>query len=254
MSLKDAYRNDLGACYLGEVVDINDPRKEGRVKIKVFGLFDELDTDSIPWATPGNNMTAGSESGGGSFSTPKKDSIVKVEFPNKDIYHPVFFGNQELSKEAKEEIENSYENAHILIYDTKTDGDLKIFFTEEKGLNLIYKKSKININKDKDIEISNDKNDIIEIKYSGNIKIKSRKKIDLDCKEATVKATDKIHLNCSRNASIKLGKLVTDKVILGDKFMTMFNSHTHSGNLSYPTGPPTPPMTSLLLSSVVKVQ
>jgi len=36
--------------YLGEIVDINDPRKEGRARIKVFGLFDSIETEDIPWA------------------------------------------------------------------------------------------------------------------------------------------------------------------------------------------------------------
>jgi hypothetical protein len=60
-----------------------------------------------------------------------------------------------------------------------------------------------------------------------------------------VKAKDVIidHAN-----TIELGKGATEKVILGNKFMTLFNSHTHLGNLGAPTGPPITPMTPTHLS------
>jgi len=47
--------------WIGEVVDIDDPLKDGRVKVKVFGKFDKLENDVIPWARPWNMFTAGSE-------------------------------------------------------------------------------------------------------------------------------------------------------------------------------------------------
>jgi hypothetical protein len=36
----------------GEVVDINDPYKKGRVRVKVTGVYDKLEDDTIPWASP----------------------------------------------------------------------------------------------------------------------------------------------------------------------------------------------------------
>ena len=57
--------------------------------------------------------------------------------------------NMEISDEVKAEIEGSYANAHVLVYDTITEDSLKIFFTGEKGLMLDYKESQINIKPDK---------------------------------------------------------------------------------------------------------
>ena len=208
MAIRDFSKDDLrNTSWLGEVVDIADPQKIGRIKVKVFGKFDELDNESIPWAYPGNNISAGSADGGSFFSVPKMGSIVSIKFDNGNIYYPEYFFNQHLSQDARKEIENSYENAHIIVYDTVTDGKLKIFFTQEKGLMLDYKETQINIKPDKSIVIK-----------AENVIIDQAK-------------------------SIELGKGATEPVILGNEFLKLFNAHTHIGNLGAPTSPPTSPMT-----------
>lgn len=210
--LKNSYKDNLdGTVWLGEVVDIADPLKVGRIKVKVFGKFDQIPTEDIPWAYPGNNISSGSPSGGSFFSVPKLNSIVSIKFDQGNLYHPEYFFNQKISDEVKSEIENSYENAHIIIYDTVTEGKLKIFFTQEKGLMLDYKENQINIKPDNNIVIKTKENVIIE-----------------------------------HAKTIELGKGATEKVVLGDAFMSLFNQHTHVGNLGVPTSPPMVPMTPAL--------
>ena len=211
MAIRDFSRDDLrNTSWLGEVVDIADPQKIGRIKVKVFGKFDELTNEDIPWAYPGNNISAGSADGGSFFSVPKLGSIVSIKFDNGNIYYPEYFFNQHLSQDARKEIENSYENAHIIVYDTVTDGKLKIFFTQEKGLMLDYKESQINIKPDKSIVIK-----------AENVIIDQAK-------------------------TIELGKGAKEPVILGESFLGLFNRHTHIGNLGAPTSPPMEPMTPAL--------
>jgi hypothetical protein len=36
--------------YLGKVVDIKDPIYQGRARIEVFGIFDGLPIEDLPWA------------------------------------------------------------------------------------------------------------------------------------------------------------------------------------------------------------
>jgi len=213
---KTAYKDDLmGTSWLGEVVDIEDPQKIGRVKIRVYGKFDNLQVEDIPWAYPGNNLSGGSDSGGGFFSVPKKGAVVSVKFDSGNIYHPEYYFSQKISDEVKTEISDSYENAHVIIYDTVTKGSLKIFFTEKKGLVLDYQSNQIIIQPDK------------------SILIKSDESVNVKCKNLIVD-----HAN-----SIELGKGATEHVILGDAFMKLFNSHTHIGNLGAPTSTPMKPMT-----------
>jgi hypothetical protein len=233
--MRDFYKDDLNTSWLGEVVDIEDPQKIGRVKIKVYGKFDELANEDIPWAYPGTINNAGSDSGGSSFSVPKLGAIVSVRFDQGNIYHPEYYFHQHLSKEAKAEIEGSYENAHIIVYDTVTEGSLKIFFTEEKGLMLDYKQTQINIKNDNSVVIQTASGDSkVEILDDGKMNITQKSDI-------TIKTDSNVIIDQAK--TIELGKGATEPVILGQSFMTFFNTHTHIGNLGAPTSPPMMPMT-----------
>lgn len=252
---KELFEDNLkDTRWLGKVVDINDPNKDGRVRVKVFGKFDNLKDDQIPWARPANRSSSGSATGSGSHSVPKKDSIVGVYFDNGNIHEPEYFMFQHLSDELKDEIKDSYDNSHSLIYDTETKGGVKIFFTEKKGLMFDYQEVQINIKNDKSIFITNPNGDIVELKNDGNLKIKVKKDVKVECNNAKVSAKSSIHLDCSKAASIKLGGAVTDQIILGNKFQAYFNTHQHLGNLGAPTGPPLIPSIPLHLSTVVKTQ
>lgn len=252
----NGYKDDLiTTSWLGEVVDVADPEKTSRVKVRVFGKFDELEVEDIPRAFPGNNMTAGSGSGGGFHSPPKLGSIVAIKFDNGNLYHPEYYYNQKLSDEAKQEISNSYENSHIIIYDSVTDGSLKIFFTEEKGLMLDYKSTKINIKPDKSINLETASgNSKLVLLDNGNMTIDQAEDITVNCRKAKISATNSIHLDCNAASSIKLGSNVTDAILLGTKFQTYFNTHTHTGNLGIPTSPPIVLSTPDHLSTIVKTQ
>jgi len=46
--------------------------------------------------------------------------------------------------------------------------------------------------------------------------------------------------------TIELGKGAAEKLVLGDAFMSLFNQHTHVGNIGIPTSPPMVPMTPAL--------
>jgi hypothetical protein len=256
MALKNVASDDLYSTpWLGEVMDVADPQFIGRIKVKVFGKFDQLATEDIPWAYPGNNMTGGAASGGGFFSVPKVGSIVSVKFDNGNLYHPEYFFVQKISDDVKAEIENSYENAHIIVYDTVTEGSLKIFFTEEKGLMFDYQETQINIKNDKSVIVQTASGDSkIEIKDDGNIVVTQAKDVTIECLNAKITASQSIHLDCSKPASIKVGSEVTDAIIKGTVFQAYFNTHTHIGNLGAPTSPPMIPSTPDHLSTISKVQ
>ena len=246
---ENSYQDDLlNTTWLGEIVDIDDPLKIGRVKIKVYGKFDDIPTSDIPWAYPGMNSTGGAASGGGFFSVPKKGAIVSVRFDNGNIYHPEYFFNQQISDDVKSEISNSYPNAHMIIYDTVTKGSLKVFFTEQKGLILDYQETQINIKNDKSIDIhtASGKSKIellddgtLNVTQANNINIKTDKDVNVKCENLII----------DHAKSVELGKGATEHIILGDTFMNqVFNTHVHIGNMGAPTSAPIVPMTSSALS------
>ena len=70
---------------------------------------------------------------------------------------------------------------------------------------------------------------------------------------------DKIHFKRGNKIeihgdAIELGKDTLERIVNGETFRTLFNAHTHIGNLGIPTGTPIIPMPLTALSSVVKAK
>jgi len=130
MANNELYQDNLRETHwLGEVVDNIDPDKLGRCRVKVFGKFDLLETESIPWATPMNrNMT-------GAWHVPNIGEIVSVRFDNGNIYHPEYGfqinNNDLLSSEVVTDIENP-EDLVSLVYDQKRN--VKIYRHPTDGI------------------------------------------------------------------------------------------------------------------------
>ena len=76
--------------YLGQVEDNNDPKKLGRVRVRISPYMD-FEEEDLPWASPtlgshGNN----SEYGG--LNIPEIGSQVRVYFPSHDMTAPYYTG------------------------------------------------------------------------------------------------------------------------------------------------------------------
>ena len=270
--------------WVGIVEDNQDPLFEGRCRIRVLGKLDGrvdptddtsayiIPTESLPWARPANKFTGGSDSGGGSFDVPKLNSTVNVTFDNGNIYSPVYHYNLYHSDDVQAEIESSYNNAHVLVYDTAfgltvddsgtatnaRDGEaIKVFFTEAKGFRIDYATTQgsttVNVKPDNSVEIINANGDSIVMLNDGNITfthsakfiINSSDNTEINCKDAIINCDNMV---VNQSSSIELGKGATEKIVLGDSFMEFFNQHTHIANLGAPTSPPIAPFTPALLS------
>ena len=273
--------------WVGIVEDTNDDIFEGRCKIRVYGKMDDrvdpedpesaykIPTVSLPWSRPHQLMYGGSNTGSGKFEIPKLGSIVRLTFDNGNYYQPVYHENIYPSDETKAEIEASYQNSHVLIYDTafgltgtledgvseatnEREGEhIKVFFTEEKGLMMDYTTTEgpttVNVKPDNSVEIINANGDSIVMLNDGNITfthsaqvtINSGANTEINCEDAIINCKNTIVNHAS---SIELGKGASEKIVLGDSFMSYFNSHNHIGNKGVPTSPPISPMTTALLS------
>lgn len=110
----------------GEVVDIKDPYKKGRVRVKVTGIYDGLDIDTIPWASPLK------EPNGKSFLRPSKGQVVNVRFEDGDWYRPYYsyaeHYNLNLQKKLEGLSDKEYEEFNSLYLDDK----LQIFKDDKK--------------------------------------------------------------------------------------------------------------------------
>lgn len=138
--------------YLGVVVDNKDPEFRCRAKVRVFGVFDDLEDGDLPWAHQRFEQSYGLGGGSGRMSVPKLGSVVHVQFNNRNYYSPEYKAVQELSPDLIEEIRTSYDGSHSLIYDGIER--LKMYYTVEKGLVIDLKESKIIIRNDNSILIT----------------------------------------------------------------------------------------------------
>jgi hypothetical protein len=169
---KSMLTNDLRSkTWIGRIIENEDPLRQFRCRVRIFGLLDDIEDEMLPWFFPsGNNTFASTENGGfGDATYPKKDTLVKVSFPFGDIYSGEYFAIQHINPSLSAELEDDYENSQIIRYDE--DEELKVLFTQQQGFLIHLRENIINIDKDDNITIKNNKDDYVEILNDGNINI-----------------------------------------------------------------------------------
>ena len=130
MNQKELFKDNLrDTHWLGEVVDTTDPKTLGRCRIKVFGKFDLLDIEDIPWAVPSNAVISGG------YSVPNIGDVVSVYFDNGNIYTPVYKNQVLVNSDLKSEVLVNSANPEAvtsLVYDS-TKG-IRVYHSPENGL------------------------------------------------------------------------------------------------------------------------
>ena len=213
--------------HLGEIVDINDPLKQGRARIRVFGFFDELEIEDIPWAEQISGLSFSSARGNGNISIPRVGAVVNVQFDGSNYYKCFYEFEKESSSALLEEISDSYEGAQSIWYDVEAEpGTLKLFYTKKKGMVLSLGDAKIQL----------------DTQDGGNLRIV----IEMG-KDQIKMENSKVIINSN---NIELGEGATQSVIRGDAFKQFFDTHVHAGAGS----PPVVPMIPNLLSLVTKTK
>ena len=213
--------------HLGEIVDINDPLKQGRARVRVFGFFEDLEIEDIPWAEQISGLSFSSPRGNGNISVPRLGAVVNVQFDGSNYYKVLYEFEKETSPDLLAEIADSYEGAQSLIYDTEAQpGPLKIFYTRKKGLTISLGDAKVQL----DTQDGGQLRVVIEM---GEDQIRMERR--------------KVIINSN---NIELGEGATQAVIRGDAFKTFFDTHVHAGAGS----PPVVSMIPSLLSLITKTK
>lgn len=211
----------------GIIVDNKDPLYQGRAKIRVFGLFDDLEDEDIPWAEQsGGTIFAGANSSG-SISIPRIGTVVGVDIDGDNYYNVYYYFIHSYSPSMIEEIKNSYEGAHVLIYDPEAEpGELHLFYTKQKGLVFELDDAKIQLD-------TRDGGQLRIILKMGNDEIRME--------------DNKVIVNTK---NIELGENAIESVIKGDSFKKIYDTHTHPSA----GAPPVIPLPSGILSKTTKTK
>jgi hypothetical protein len=132
MNNRDLYKDNIrDTHWLGEVVDNQDPSNFGRCRVKVYGKFDNLTNDAIPWATPMNRDHVGAH------SIPRIGDIVAIRFDNGNIYHPEYWFQVNQNKDLKGDVLDSSsapQDVVSLVYDAERN--VRIWWSPEDGLTM----------------------------------------------------------------------------------------------------------------------
>ena len=217
--------------HLGEIVDINDPLKQGRARVRVFGFFEDLEIEDIPWADQISGLSFSSARGAGNITIPRVGAVVNAQFDGSNYYKVFYEFEKETSPDLLAEIADSYEGAQSLLYDTDAQpGLLKLIYTRKKGLILGLGDATVQLD-------TQDGGQLRVVIQMGKDQIRME--------------NNKVIINSN---NIELGENAVEAVIKGNTFQNYFNSHTHIGNLGAPTSPPVVPSTPNHLSTVSKTR
>jgi len=186
----------LNSIYRGVVEDRNDPKKAGRVKVRVLGVhtkvkvksdIEGIPTDELPWAQPVAGLIEGSITGMGQFAVPLQGSHVFVFFENGNHMQPRYFGtvpaipkDQPSTSEGFSDPEGKYPLSHRL-----NEPDFHRLSRGETSETIVPIKEE---NRDKDIEVAGGKSwdepePYYAAEYPDNIVINTHggHLIELDC-------------------------------------------------------------------------
>lgn len=119
------------------------------------------------------------------------------------------------------------------------DADGVLFFPSGNrehaiGINFFNRQYRLTGLKTGEVALSTDEGDTVKLGRGNKIEIISSNKVTVN------------------SPSIELGTESLEKVLKGETFQTLFNNHTHTGNLGVVTSPPLEPSSPADLSTVVK--
>jgi len=104
--------------YMGIVEDNYDPKRKGRIKVRVQSLYNNIDTNDIPFASPFMDI-AGKE-----YKIPAIGKIVNILFLTNDLYDPYYIYSENYNINLQNKLnslnDDEYVNFVALLFDERT--------------------------------------------------------------------------------------------------------------------------------------
>ena len=168
------FYGDQSRWFLGEVVDVKDPKQLGRVKVNVFGVYDDILPADLPWAQIVVPVTTGIHEGKGqNLGILVGTQVFGMFLDGKNSQLPMVIGTVPKEGDTNEKAKANYplnkvyetETGHFKEYDD-TDGAERI--KESHKLGTYYE-----IDKDGNMTIDTTESGArtITIKSSGEINV-----------------------------------------------------------------------------------
>lgn len=232
------------------VTDVNDPEKQGRVKVQYPWFDDQTISD---WCRV-RQLYAGN--GYGTFFVPEVGDEVLVAFVHGDMRLPIVIGGLYNGQDVPSTYRATDKDEKLM----RTKAGHELLFDDRQGEHRLHLKTPAGhlvelSDKDKKVTVQSVAGNVIELDDNVpkvTIKTPAGQEIVLDggAGSVTVKGAT-VTLDA---ASVKLGGAgASQPVVLGTAFMALFNAHVHTSTApGAPTSPPVTPMTPAVLSQITK--
>lgn len=139
---KEKLKNEI---FIGVVEDNNDPRKLGRVKVRITNVFEDIPTEDLPWAFPWKDLN------GNQFFVPDLGKVVSVVFDQGNIYEPQYIYAEHYNINLENKLKNLSTSDYISMRSVIFDHSTQIYRTESEGLKLDHEYTNINLDKNGNI-------------------------------------------------------------------------------------------------------
>jgi phage baseplate assembly protein V len=233
--------------YEALVSDVNDPAKEGRVKIKMPWFDAEMETE---WCRV-RQFYAGSNYG--AFYVPERGDEVLIAFVQGDMRYPVILGglyngNDKPPSHRDDETDQKLlrtKAGHEFLLDD-SPGKERVRLTTKGGHELDLS------DVDKKVVVTTSGGNVVTMDDGGSqitLETTGGQSITMTSGAITLKAPSIV---LSGNVSLG-GSGASSPLVLGYQLLTLFNSHTHICTApGSPSAPPLPLMTPAQLSTISK--
>ena len=159
----------LEGYYIGEVVDVKDPEKLGRCRLRVGNVYgDETAVGDLPWAIPEASFIGSLK---GSMVVPPVGALVYVRFDKGEIYLPVY-GNKVLNT-SQLPTNKDVDYPNTLVFFETDNGDKFEINTLKRTTTFEHASGSKVVMDDKKVEIEHLSGSKITIDTAGNVTIDS---------------------------------------------------------------------------------
>lgn len=197
ISTPAANSKKIDGHWTGKVIDNDDPSMLGRCKIRIFGFYDDIADDHLPWAMLDSSYLGSS---GGNLIIPEINTVVRGYFENGDIQKPVYnsmINNPIDAIGTKSYMDRLWAYPNLMVLFETDDGD-RMTLNRSNGLTKFVHRSgtQIEISSNGDIRVTqalipqpgntvpNCTFDIagdLNFNATGNINIASKQSVSITC-------------------------------------------------------------------------
>ena len=134
--------------FIGLVVDNQDPKKLGRIKVQVLNVFDNIPTSDLPYCSPWKDLN------GNCFNVPDIGKVVSVVFDQGNKYMPEYIYAQHYNVNIQNKLNRLEGSDYTSFKAVFMDQSTQIYRTNTEGLVIDHEYSNVTLDADGDISLN----------------------------------------------------------------------------------------------------